>query len=85
MKKSSISNQIIIDPVCLMKVAPREKDLIFTYRMRSYYFCAEACRKAFAANPDKYLESMSPKRKGWWSRYLDRLGKATDGKPMKCH
>jgi Cu+-exporting ATPase len=85
MEQSTTSNQIFIDPVCLMKVAPGKKNIVFTHQMRTYYFCAESCRKAFEANPDKYLESMSSKRKGWWSRYLDRLNRATGGKPPKCH
>jgi len=85
MEQSKISSRIFIDPVCLMKVAPGRKDLTFTYRMRTYYFCAESCLKSFEANPEKYLESMTTKRKGWWNRYLDRLNKVTGGKPPKCH
>jgi Cu+-exporting ATPase len=84
MGKTTTPNQKFIDPVCLMKVAPGKKNLVFTHQMRTYYFCAESCRKTFEANPDKYLESMFPKRKGWWGRYLERLNKATGGKPPKC-
>jgi len=85
MEKTTSPEQIFIDPVCFMKVAPDSmKDFTFTYKMRTYYFCAESCCKAFKANPDKYLESRSPKRKGWWGRYLERLNKATGGKPPKC-
>ena len=85
MGQSKISNQIFIDPVCLMKVATDKKDYTFTYQMRTYYFCTESCLKSFEADPEKYLESMSIKRKVWWSRYLDRLNRATGGKPPKCH
>ena len=85
MGQSKISNQIFIDPVCLMKVAPGKKDLKFTYQMRTYYFCAESCLKSFETDPDKYLEPKSPKRKGLWGHYLDRLNRATGGKPPKCH
>jgi YHS domain-containing protein len=85
MGQSKVSSQIFIDPVCLMKVVPGKKDFTFTYQMRTYYFCAESCLKSFEADPEKYLESMSIKRKGWWSRYLDRLNRATGGKPPKCH
>lgn len=85
MEQPKNSSRIFIDPVCLMKVAPGRKDLTFTYRMRTYYFCAESCLKSFEANPEKYLESMTTKRKGWWNRYLDRLNKVTGGKPPKCH
>nr|MBC8362516.1 YHS domain-containing protein [Candidatus Desulfatibia profunda] len=73
-----------IDPVCFMEVDPARKDYTFTYQMRTYYFCAESCRKSFEANPEKYLGQNAPKHKGWWSRYLERLNKATGGKPPKC-
>ena len=85
MEQSKISSQIFIDPVCLMKVAPGKKDLAYTYQMRTYDFCAESCLKSFEADPEKYLESIPIKRKGWWSRYLDRLNKAIGGKPPRCH
>lgn len=85
MKKSATSNPIFIDPVCYMKVSSGNKNLMLTYKMRSYYFCAEACLKAFEATPEKYLDSKPRNRKGWWGRYLDRLKKSTDGKAQKCH
>ena len=84
MKKETVSPEIIIDPVCLMKVDSGNKDLMFTHQMRTYYFCAESCRKAFEINPDKFLAPKLPKRKGWWGRYLERLNKTTGGKPPKC-
>ena len=89
MEKSISPKQVFIDPVCLMKVAPENKEFTHTYKMRTYYFCAETCRKAFEANPNKYLESKASKRKGWWGRYMDRLSRANekafgcDG--PKCH
>jgi len=64
MKKETVSSEIFIDPVCFMKVDSRNKNLMFTHQMRTYYFCAESCRKAFEGNPDKYLSTKSPKRKG---------------------
>ena len=84
MEQLKIPSQIFIDPVCLMKVTQDKKDFTFTYKMRTYYFCAKSCRNAFKANPDKYLESKSTKRKGWWGRYLARLNKVTGGKPPEC-
>jgi len=36
-------------------------------------------------NPDTYLGTEAPKKKGVWGRYLDRLNKATGGKPPCCH
>ena len=84
MKKQIPSNSDIIDPVCLMKVHPGRKLLTYLYNNKNYYFCAETCRKSFADNPKKYLTSIPPKRKGLWGRYLERLNKATGGKPPKC-
>jgi YHS domain-containing protein len=75
----------IIDPVCGMNVPFGKIDLVVKYQGCSYYFCAESCRKAFEKNPQKYLETVPNKGKGWWGRYLERLNKATDGKPLKCH
>jgi YHS domain-containing protein len=69
------------DPVCGMTVNPKMTDIVATVDGQVYYFCAEDCRKAFIANPKKYLE---PKTKGWWRRYTERLEKATGGKAMKC-
>ena len=74
-----------IDPVCQMKVAKNSKVPMFTFRADTYYFCAQACREAFIADPDKYLGAKPPKKKGLWARYLERLNKATDGKPPCCH
>ncbi len=75
-------NRIYVDPVCGMKVSAVKMNFISTYGNNNYLFCAECCLKAFEANPEKYLK---PKKKGFWGRYLERLNKATEGKPMKCH
>jgi YHS domain-containing protein len=74
-----------VDPVCEMKVAKGSKVPFFVLRSETYYFCSDSCRKAFMDNPQQYMKSGSKKRKGLWSRYLDRLNKATQGKPPCCH
>ena len=51
MEKSTRSPTVYIDPVCLMKVDSGKRDLMYTHRMRTYYFCAEFCRKTFEKNP----------------------------------
>lgn len=79
------STQYFIDPVCQMKVTQKSSVPPFTVHSNTYYFCAEACREAFIADPDKYLTAKPAKRKGLWTRYLDRLNKATGGKPPCCH
>lgn len=85
MKNHEQINDLFIDPVCFMKVPPRN-DLKCIHNLRSFYFCAEACKIAFHADPERYLNfKKSPKRKGLWGRYLDRLNRATKGKSLECH
>jgi len=85
MKKYAEKIEIMHDPVCGMEVNPNGTDKVTNFQGLSYYFCAEACRKSFEANPEKYLKGKSDKRKGIWGRYLDRLNKTTGGKSQHCH
>ncbi len=85
MKQAEILKNKVIDPVCGMKVDPNQANFSTIHKGCKYYFCAEACRSTFEAAPVKYLNPRPHKRKGWWGRYLDRLGKATEGKSMTCH
>jgi YHS domain-containing protein len=79
------SYQKDVDPVCGMQVDPHKTDLTAEYDGQTYFFCAENCRKAFENQPRKYLAiSKDTKRKGFWQRYLDRLNRATGGKPPSC-
>jgi YHS domain-containing protein len=74
-----------VDPVCRMKIVAGSKVPSFVFESETYHFCADSCRKAFMADPEKYLKAETTKRKGFWGRYLDRLNKATGGKPPCCH
>lgn len=67
-----------IDPVCGMEVEPRRSKLVSVHKGHSYWFCAEACRKAFEADPDRYLKPTTGKKKGWFGRYLDRMAKVNE-------
>lgn len=71
-----------IDPVCGMDVQPATAAATTCYNGIQIYFCAEGCRKAFESDPQRYTLSQ---RKGFWRRYLDRLNKATGGRPPACH
>ena len=82
---ANANTKVVIDPVCGMNVSPGKTSLVAIYEGSIYYFCAESCRKAFEMNTQKYLESNRAKRKGWWTRYLERLNRATGSKPLKCH
>ena len=71
-----------IDPVCGMEVDPATAAATTCYHGKMIFFCAEGCKKAFETNPRAYAVAQ---RKGFWQRYLDRLGKSTGGKAMSCH
>jgi len=73
-----------IDPVCGMNVEPNSIDWSYAWQGQTYYFCAEGCLHTFKANPAKFSSARGPRPKGWWSRYLKRLNKATGGKPPRC-
>ena len=85
MKTEAASTNKVIDPICGMKVDPCKTNLVTDYQGNRYYFCAEACRQAFDTDPRKYAVAEPAKRMGFWRRYLNRLNKATGGKPPQCH
>jgi len=70
-----------VDPVCGMTVDPDTAAASISYNGVQIYFCAQGCKQAFEANPDKFT---AKKRKGLWQRYLERLNKATGGEPPSC-
>ncbi len=76
--EKTTTNNINIDPVCGMAVDSGRSVLTASYQEQNFYFCAEACRKAFELDPEQYLKSIPAKRKGWWGHYLDRLAKANE-------
>ncbi len=88
---TNTAEQPMIDPVCHMKVDPMKTNLITSYQGKDYYFCAQACRRAFEKNPEKYLESKPVKHiwpAGRWGRYLRRMAKANKelfGERPSCH
>ncbi len=71
-----------IDPVCGMTVDPATAAAKTYHDGVEVYFCAPGCKQAFEAHPQKYTATR--KKKGFWKRYLDRLDKATGGKPPSC-
>jgi len=90
MERVETTKEAQIDPVCGMEVIPGKTRLVSVYHGRSFWFCAPGCRKDFEENPEKYLDSGPPKRKGWFRRYLDRMAKANkkqfgSGGAKCCH
>jgi P-type Cu+ transporter len=47
------------DPVCGMTVDPAKAAANVEHKSERYYFCATACARKFAANPDRYLPATS--------------------------
>ena len=45
------------DPVCGMEVDPNTAGQTSTHQGQTYYFCSPGCKRAFEAEPQKYLDS----------------------------
>ena len=43
------------DPVCGMKVEPRQAADTFRYKDVNWYFCSQGCQRKFQSNPEHYL------------------------------
>lgn len=55
------------DPVCGMDVEPGKAAATSEYKGETYYFCAQACKEKFDADPGKYLGG-EPVKKGFFER-----------------
>lgn len=44
------------DPVCGMDVDEQKSAGSFVYKGVRYYFCADACKRAFEKDPQKYAD-----------------------------
>ncbi|MEM1526724.1 MAG: YHS domain-containing protein [Ignisphaera sp.] len=47
--------ELVVDPVCGMKVDPSKVRFKTVYRGKIYYFCSARCKKVFEENPEHYL------------------------------
>jgi len=45
------------DPVCGMDVDESKPAGTVVHQGETYYFCAEACKRAFERMPEKYIDS----------------------------
>jgi len=45
---------MVTDPVCGMRIDPDDAAATAEHDGQMYYFCSEACRDAFVADPDSY-------------------------------
>lgn len=71
-------------PICQMPVDTQNCAHVAQAGDRTYFFCAEGCRRSFLSQ-----SCCAQKPKGWWGRYLDRLARANDqsfgAAGPKCH
>lgn len=50
-----------IDPVCEMKVDPKNPPFQVIHKGKNYYFCSEVCKHLFERVPDKYVHMKEEK------------------------
>lgn len=54
MKEHNVERSVS-DPVCGMELSRKSAPEELVYGGKTYYFCAGTCRKAFEADPEKYI------------------------------
>lgn len=52
---ASSGTAVAIDPVCHMTVDPATAQHVGEHNGTTYYFCAGGCKKAFLADPERFL------------------------------
>ncbi len=45
---------MVIDPVCGMRIDAEDAGATVDHEGKTYYFCSQACRDAFVADPTSY-------------------------------
>lgn len=48
-------DELVLDPVCRMKVDPRTSKRRFTYKGDEYFFCSDRCKARFETEPETFL------------------------------
>ena len=48
--------EMVIDPVCGMRIDPNDAVARAEHDGTTYYFCSQACHDAFIADPGSYLD-----------------------------
>jgi Cu+-exporting ATPase len=46
---------MVIDPVCGMRIDPEDAVAEVEREGTTYFFCSEACRDVFVADPDQFV------------------------------
>jgi YHS domain-containing protein len=55
------TENMVLDPVCGMRINKTHAPAKMEYNGQKYYFCLEECRRKFAAQPSQYLAAGSAK------------------------
>lgn len=74
-KNGEVERQVI-DPVCGMTVSAGQAAGPSQHEGRDYWFCCPGCQRQFERNPQRFLGPVTLKPKGWFGRWLDRMGRA---------
>ena len=74
-----------IDPVCGKRINPVKAGIAAVHEGHAFFFCSRQCWATFQDTPSLYAGAPLSASKGWWGRYLQRVEKATQGKPPCCH
>ena len=85
--KKSADTSTNFDPVCGMTVNNFSIRPIVVCQGIKYSFCSEGCRKAFMANPQRYLNPKVRERKERIEHHLGLVTRATaksgwEGRPL---
>jgi YHS domain-containing protein len=71
--KKSADTSTYFDPVCGTTVKNFSIRPVVVCLGIRYSFCSEGCRKAFMANPQRYLKPKTRECKGWLGRHLETV------------
>lgn len=50
-----MTQELVRDPVCGMEFGPGEAATTMEWAGRTYYFCCQACRASFEADPKRFI------------------------------
>ena len=54
-QQTELAANMVVDPVCDMKVNKEETQFTSEYEGKTYYFCMETHKAEFVAHPEKYV------------------------------
>ena len=55
-ERNSEEDMMVTDPVCKMQIDESKAAGKSEYQGKTYYFCAQSCKKEFDANPQQYAK-----------------------------